>query len=426
MKTYFSRICDEVLAEELSGMGAVLLQGPKWCGKTTTCERVAKSRLYMNDPKKRAQYLQMAQSDITELMQGERPRLIDEWQDAPQFWDAIRYNVDHEEGCGQFILTGSAVPPESADISHSGTGRIAKLTMRPMSLWESKESSGSVSLGELFQGKRFTSARGLDHSLRDIAFLLCRGGWPQAVQQTGTRALRRAFNYYDAVVETDITRADKSIHDPERVRRLMRSYARLQGTQSGLKAIRLDMVANDSDSLDEDTVSTYIKALKRIFVIEDMAAWTPNLRNKAVIRTSDTRYFIDPSIAVASLGVGPQNLMNDLRSFGYLFETMAIRDLRCYAMALDGWVSHYHDGSGLECDAILHLRDGSYGLIEVKLGGDSLITEAVKTLNAFHDRIDIGRMSEPAFKMILIANGEFAYRRNEDGIIVCPIGCLKP
>ena len=426
MKTYFSRICDDVLIEELAGMGAVLLQGPKWCGKTTTCEQVAKSRLYMNDPKKRSQYLQMAQSDITELMQGDRPRLIDEWQDAPQFWDAIRYNVDHEEGCGQFILTGSAVPPVSSDISHSGTGRIAKLTMRPMSLWESKESSGSVSLGELFQGRDFTSARGLDHSLRDIAYILCRGGWPQAVQQTGTRALRRAFDYYDAVVETDISRAEKSVRDPERVRRLMRSYARLQGTQSGLKAIRLDMAANDSDSIDEDTVSTYIKALKKIFVIEDMSAWTPKLRNKAVIRTSDTRYFIDPSIAVAALGVGPQNLMNDLRSFGYLFETMAVRDLRCYAMALDGWVSHYHDGSGLECDAIIHLRDGSFGLVEVKLGGDSLIGEAVDTLTAFHDKIDTGRMSEPAFKMILIATGEFAYRRKEDGIIVCPIGCLKP
>lgn len=426
MKTYFNRICDAILAEELAGMGAVLLQGPKWCGKTTTCVQLAKSVLYMNDPKRRSQYLQMAESDITELMAGERPRLIDEWQDAPQFWDAVRYYVDHEDGCGQFILTGSAVPPDGADMSHTGTGRIAEVTMRPMSLWESKESAGSVSLGALFGGQKFTGARGLDYSLRDMAYLLCRGGWPQAVQQTGARALRRAFNYYDAVVKSDIKRADKSIQDPERVRRLMRSYARLQGTQSGLKAIKLDMRANDSETLDEDTVSTYIKALKKIFVVEDMSAWSPNLRNKAVIRTSDTRYFTDPSIAVAALGAGPQNLMNDLRTFGYLFETMAVRDLRCYAQALDGWVSHYHDGSGLECDAVIHLRDGAYGLVEVKLGGNTLIAEGARNLDALSRKIDMTRMSAPAFRMVLVANGEFAYCRKEDGIIVCPISALRP
>ena len=426
MKDYFKRICDGVLAEELAGMGAALVQGPKWCGKTTTCEQLAKSFLYMNDPKRRSQYLQMAESDITELMAGDRPRLIDEWQDAPQFWDAVRYYVDHEDGCGQFILTGSAVPPDGADISHTGTGRIAEITMRPMSLWESRESEGSVSLGALFDGQGFAGARGPDYSLRDMAYLLCRGGWPQAVKQTGARALRRAFNYYDAVVKSDIKRADKSIHDPERVSRLMRSYARLQGTQSGLKSIKLDMRANDSKTLDEDTVSTYIKALKKIFVVEDMPAWCPNLRNKAVIRTSDTRYFVDPSIAVAALGAGPQNLMDDLRTFGFLFEAMAVRDLRCYAQALDGWVSHYHDGSGLECDAVIHLRNGAYGLVEVKLGGDSLIAEGAENLNEFNRKIDVKKMRDPAFKMILVATGEFAYRRKDDGIVVCPIGCLRP
>ena len=275
MKTYFKRISDAIIAEELAGIGAVLVQGAKWCGKTTSCEQHAKSVLHMDNPKQRALYLQMAENDITELMKGEKPRLIDEWQDAPQFWDAIRYHVDHVDDCGQFILTGSAVPPDTDAISHSGTGRIARVTMRPMSLWESLESAGTVSLGALFENARFAAAKGDDRSLRDIAHLVCRGGWPRAVIQGGVRSLRRAFDYYDAVVNVDISRADKTIRDPERVKRLMRSYARLQGTQSGLKAIKLDMSANGSDTLDEDTVSSYVNALKSIFVVEDMPAWCP-------------------------------------------------------------------------------------------------------------------------------------------------------
>lgn len=431
MKKYFKRIADCLINEELAGMGAVLVQGAKWCGKTTTCEQLAKSVLYMNDPKRRRSYLQMAESDVTELMKGERPRLIDEWQDAPQFWDAVRYEVDHCEGYGHFLLTGSAVPPDDVDedgkkvISHSGTGRIARITMRPMSLWESGESSGSVSLKGLFEGMEFKAGRGPDWGLREVARLICRGGWPQAVMQGGDRSLKRAFDYYDAVVNVDIARADKTLRDSERVKRLMRSYARLQGTQSGLKAIRLDMIANDSSKLDEDTVASYIKALKKIFVVEDMVAWCPNLRNKAVIRTSDTRYFVDPSIAVASLGVGPNDLMEDLRTYGLLFETLVMRDLRCYADALDGSVSHYHDGSGLECDAVVHLRNGDYGLIEVKLGGETLIKEGKATLKALSKKIDTVKMKEPSFRMVIIANGEFAYR-DRDGDIICPITCLKP
>ena len=424
MKDYFKRICDGVLAEELAGMGAALVQGPKWCGKTTTCEQLAKSVLYMNDPKRRSQYLQMAESDITELMAGDRPRLIDEWQDAPQFWDAVRYYVDHEDGCGQFILTGSAVPPDGADISHTGTGRIAEITMRPMSLWESRESEGSVSLGALFDGQGFAGARGPDYSLRDMAYLLCRGGWPQAVKQTGARALRRAFNYYDAVVKSDIKRADKSIQDPERVSRLMRSYARLQGTQSGLKSIKLDMRANDSKTLDEDTVSTYIKALKKIFVVEDMPAWSPNLRSKTAIRTSETRYFVDPSVATAALGMGPKDLENDLNTFGLMFETMAVRDLRVYAEALDGDVFHYRDKNGLECDAVIHLHNGSYGLVEIKLGGSKLEEEGAKILKELAGKIDTVRMKEPSFLMVLTGLGSYAYQR-KDGVMVVPIGCLK-
>ena len=425
MKMYFSRIYDATIAEELAGMGAVLVQGAKWCGKTTTCEQLAKSILYMADPKKRSLYLQMAESDITELMKGAKPRLIDEWQDAPQFWDAIRYYVDHEDECGQYILTGSATPPDSEKISHSGTGRIARITMRPMSLWESKESSGAVSFKALFGNEPFATARADEKTLRDMARLVCRGGWPRAVLQGGTRSLRRAFDYYDAVVNVDISKADKKIRDPERVKRLLKSYSRLQGTQSGLKTIKLDMAANGNDSLDEDTVASYIKALKKIFVVEDMPAWCPNLRNKAVIRTSDTRYFTDPSIAVAALGVGPDDLMNDLGTFGFLFETMAVRDLRCYAEALDGSVYHYHDGSGLECDAVVHLRNGAYGLVEVKLGGETLIAAGAATLGKLAKKIDTTKMKPPSFLMVVVATGEFAYRR-ADGVIVCPISALKP
>ena len=425
MKTYFKRVSDSIIAEELAGIGAVLVQGAKWCGKTTSCEQQAKSALHMDNPKKRAMYLQMAENDITELMKGEKPRLIDEWQDAPQFWDAIRYHVDHEDDCGQFILTGSAVPPETDAISHSGTGRIARVTMRPMSLWESHESCGNVSLGALFRNEGFASARADDRSLRDIAQLVCRGGWPRAVIQGGRRSLRRAFNYYDAVVNVDISRADKTIRDPERVKRLMRSYARLQGTQSGLKAIKLDMSANGADPLDEDTISSYIKALKRIFVVEDMPAWCPNLRNKAIIRTSDTRYFVDSSIAAAALGVGPEDLMNDLNTFGFFFEAMAVRDLRCYAESLDGSVSHYHDGSGLECDAVVHLRNGTYGLVEVKLGGETLVSAGANTLLKLAAKIDTTKMKPPAFLMVIVATGEYAYTRS-DGVIVAPIGALRP
>jgi len=294
-----------------------------------------------------------------------------------------------------------------------------------MSLWESRESSGTVSLKSLFGNEPFSTARTEERTLRDVAYLVCRGGWPRAVLQGGTRSLRRAFNYYDSVVNVDISRADKKIRDPERVKRLLKSYSRLQGTQAGLKTIKLDMAANESGSLDEDTVSSYLKALKKIFVVEDMPAWCPNLRNKAVIRTSDTRYFADPSIAVAALGIGPDDLMNDLNTFGLLFEAMAVRDLRCYAEALDGSVYHYHDGSGLECDAVVHLRNGTYGLVEVKLGGETLINAGVETLCRLAGKIDTTKMKAPSFLMVVVANGEYAYRR-PDGIIVCPINCLRP
>ena len=426
MKKYRKRVVDDLLARKLLGMGAVLVQGAKWCGKTTTCEEFAKSALYMADPDTKESNLQIVDIDIKALLKGEKPRLIDEWQIAPKFWDAVRYHVDHSDGFGHFILTGSAVPPDTKEIAHSGTGRIARVTMRPMSLWESGESNGSVSLGGLLAGKEFTSVESPDHRLEDVAFMVCRGGWPQAVQQTGEIALDRANDYYEAVVESDISRVDGVSRTPSRVHRLMRSYARLQGTQSNLSVIKKDMQTNDRSTLNEDTVASYLEALKRIFVVEDMEAWCPNLRSKAQIRTTDTRYFTDPSIAIAALGIGPGSLMSDLNTFGYLFECLAIRDLRVYASAHAGTVSHYRDADGLECDAVVHLRDGTSGLIEVKLGGDRLVEEGATSLNKLANKLDITKTSKPMFKMVLTAIGKFAYHRREDDVIVCPLGCLKP
>lgn len=435
MKTgevYKKRIIDEVLRRKLAGVGAVLVEGPKWCGKTTTCEQQAKSVLYMADPVRRDRYLTQAAVDITELMKGEQPRLIDEWQDAPKFWDAIRYDVDHSAGFGHYILTGSAVPPDDRnersgkrDIVHSGTGRIARIRMLPMSLWESGESAGTVSLGDLFAGRPLGPGKAIERSLSDVAYLICRGGWPQAVNLDGDIALDQAFDYVKAVANSDISRVDGVSRDPVRARRLMRSYARLQGTQSSIPNIRRDMAMGDGHGPDDDTVSGYLNALRKIFVVEDSEAWCPALRSKAAIRTTDTRYFADPSIATASLGLGPEDLMNDIRSFGSFFETMAVRDLRVYADALNGQVSHYLDRNGLECDAVVHLRNGTSGLVEIKLGGSALIEEGAATLNALSGLVDTSRQEPVAFKMVVTATGDCAYRRT-DGIVVCPISALRP
>lgn len=423
MKKYKARIADDILRKKLEGKGAVLVEGPKWCGKTTTSEQIAKSILYMSDPEKESQYLTMADINPKMLLKGKAPRLIDEWQLAPKLWDAIRFEVDHRDELGQFILTGSAVPASYDDIKHSGTGRFAWVKMRPMSLYESGESNGDISLKELFtQPKEITGINLMN--MESLAFVLCRGGWPQATTLSGETALEQAFDYYDAVVRSDISRVDNVTRNPERVKRLMRSYARHQGTQASAQVICNDVMANDNSGFDVDTVYSYINALKKIFVVEDMPAWNPNLRSKTAIRTSDTRYYVDPSIATAALGLGPDDLINDLNTFGLLFETICIRDLRVFADALKGSVSHYRDSRGLECDAVLHLRNGSYGLIEIKLGGERLIEEGVKTLNDLESEIDTGKMPSPAFKMVLIGVGDFAYRR-PDGIYVVPIGCLK-
>lgn len=431
MTEYKKRIADALLDEKLSYMGAVLIRGPKWCGKTTTARRIAKTAVMLADPAKGKALRMLAEMRPDRLLQGEHPLLIDEWQEVPMLWDAVRAAVD-EGGRGMFVLTGSAVPPQvdgkneaGQEIRHTGTGRIARLTMRPMSLWESGESTGEVSCGDLFAGEDVTGGRNNLH-LEEISELICRGGWPGALGLTGRVARGPAKEYYAAIAEVDVSRVDNTLRDPGRVQRLMRSLARLQGTQSSAAVIRADMLANDVQSLTEDTVYAYLNALRKIYVTEDLKAWSPNLRCKTPIRTADTRYYTDPSIAAAALGAAPGDLMNDLPSLGLYFETMAIRDLRTYAEALGGDLFHYHDKSGLECDVIMRLENGSYGLVEIKVGGGSLIEKGAATLTALERKIDTSKMRSPSFKMVLVAEGEFAYRRREDGVVVCPLGCLRP
>ena len=423
MENYRKRIADHILARKLEGKGAVLIEGPKWCGKTTTAEQVAASVLYMDDPEKKEQNIAMSELNPKRLLKGAVPRLIDEWQIAPKLWDAIRFEVDHRRDLGQFVLTGSAVPPDTKEITHSGTGRFTWLTMRPMSIFESGDSSGEVSLKSLFdQPDEIDGESTLD--IDRLAFLVCRGGWPQSIDMRDEIALDQPIDYYEAVVKSDINRADGVQKNPERVNRLMRSYARNQGSQVPNTVIAQDIAANDEMTMDTDTVASYLNALRKIFVIEDMPAWNPNLRSKTAIRSSDTRYYVDPSIAAAALGIGPQDLINDLKTFGFLFETLCVRDLRIFADALNGEVYHYRDKDGLECDAVIHLRNGTYGLVEIKLGGDKLIEEGSVNLKALSNKIDTDKMKKPAFLMVLTGTGDYAYRR-PDGVYVVPIGCLK-
>lgn len=420
---YKPRIADKLLRERLEGKGAVLIEGAKWCGKTTTAEQISKSRLYMSDPGLLEHNLQLASINPSVLLSGKNPRLIDEWQLAPQLWDAVRFEVDHRRELGQFILTGSSVPADMSKVFHTGTGRFSWLRMRPMTLWESGESTGEVSLAALFDDdKKVEGISQLD--IEQVAFATCRGGWPSSIFMKERAALEQAFDYVAAVEHRDVSMSDGIMRDSSKVHRFLRSYARHQGTQANYSTIRADIAADDDDTIGEATIASYIQALKKIFVIEDAEAWNPNLRSKTAIRTSDTRYFTDPSIATAVLGLGPDDLMKDLPTFGLLFETLCIRDLRVFAEAIHGNVYHYRDKSGLECDAVVHLRNGRYGLIEIKLGGEMLIHEGIKTLTALADKIDKSKMREPSFLMILTASGTYAYRR-QDGICIVPITCLK-
>lgn len=425
MDDYIPRVADSQMVELLDAAGAVLVQGTKWCGKTTTAAHHAQSVLYMDEPQQKQQNIMLGSTNPQYLLKGPTPRLIDEWELAPQLWDAARFEVDHRNvKTGQFIFTGSATPKEADKklIFHSGTGRFAWLTMRPMSLWESGDSTGMVRLSEMFEGKMPEGVA--DIEMERLAYLTCRGGWPGVLKMKEKSALKMASAYLDGVVNSDISKVDDVKRSAEFMSRIIRSLARHQGGQVTLATLRADLMQNSQECRNEETISEYVNILKNIFLEEDMLAWNPNLRSKAAVRTSDTRYFVDPSIATAALGVGPADLINDLNTFGFLFETLAVRDLRVFANALDGTVYHYRDSNKLECDAVVHLRNGHYGLVEIKLGGDALIESGAVSLKKLAATIDTSRMPAPSFLMVLTGVGRYAYRR-PDGVSVVPIGSLR-
>lgn len=424
MEKYKQRVADLLLARKLAGKGAVLVVGPKWCGKTTTAKQQSHSLLDLSKKLILDQSLQMMDINPESLLVGDTPRLIDEWQQIPALWDVVRTEVDERNEFGQFVLTGSAVLPKAEDTLHSGTGRIGRLKMRPMSLFESGESTGDVSLTDLFN-KADIPVIQHNKSLEEIAFLTCRGGWPQATFLQGDIALDQAEDYVESLLNVDMHRVDKVQRSSERMRYIMRSYARHQGAQCPISMIREDLLGSDGQSISDDTITSYLGVLNSLYVIEDMPAWNPNLRSKAAIRTSATRYYIDPSIATATLGIAPKDLINDLRTFGFMFETMAVRDIRVYADALKAKVYHFRDSNGLECDTVIHRRDGSYGLIEIKLGGPNNIEQAATNLQTLANTIDTEKMAAPSFMMVLTAIGPYAYRR-KDGVYVVPLACLKP
>jgi predicted AAA+ superfamily ATPase len=419
-KQYLPRLCDAELKIALQSSGAVLIEGAKWCGKTSTAVNVSGSVVYMQDPDNASSYLAMADTKPSLLLKGATPRLIDEWQVAPVLWDAVRFEVDQRKERGQFILTGSAVPPENVT-AHTGTGRIARLKMRPMSLYESMESNGQISLGALFDRKQEDIGATSALTVEKIAYVLCRGGWPASIDLEGLPALRMAMDYADAIIHQDVSRVDGVEKNPERVRLLLRSIARNISTVATYQTIKEDIEATEI-GISDKTLLSYINALRRIFVVEDLPAWAPSLRSKTAIRTTEKRQFVDPSIATAVLRTNPDGILTDFNLFGFLFESLCTRDIRIYAQAIDGDVFHYRDKSGLEADLIVRLRDGRWAAIEVKLGNKQ-IEEAAKNLLVLKKKINEEKMGKEAFLMI-ITGGQYAYLRN-DGIWVVPIGCLK-
>lgn len=423
MKKYRRRLVDSILEENLSYSGAVLIEGAKWCGKTTTAGQSAKSAIYMDDVEIGGNYISQAAINPINLLRGETPRLIDEWQLAPQIWDVARREIDKRQSFGNFIFTGSSVPVDTSKIFHSGAGRFSWLRMRTMSLFESDESTGEVSLSNLFDAPE--SIFGISKfDINNLAYQICRGGWPQSIDLPVNTALKISSNYYDALINSDINRVDGISKNPERVKRLMRSFARNLCAQTSINTLLNDVKESETINISDETIYKYINALKNMFVIEDMPSWNPNLRSKTATRTSDTRYFTDPSIACAALGIYPDDLINDLSTFGLMFENLCVRDLRVYSQSLDASVYHYRDANGLECDSVIHKRNGSYGLVEIKLGGEKFIEEGAKTLLKLARIIDTSKMKAPSFLMIVIGVGKYAYRR-EDGIYVVPIGCLR-
>lgn len=420
VSNYKSRICDNELRLALASSGAVLIEGAKWCGKTSTAAHAAKSIVYLQDPDQSRSYLAMADTKPSLLLKGAIPRLIDEWQVAPVLWDAIRFHIDQRGERGQFILTGSAVPSENVT-AHTGTGRISRMRMRPMSLFESGESNGQISLRSLFEGVQEDQGAESDLTIEQIAFVLCRGGWPASIDLEDRFALRMAVDYVEAIIHQDVSRVDGIEKNPERVRLLLRSLARNTSTTASYQTIKEDIEATDI-GISEKTINTYLNALRRIFVVEDLPAWSPSLRSKTAIRTTAKRHFTDPSLATAVMRTNPEGILTDFEYFGFLFESLCTRDVRIYAQANDGDVFHYRDKSGLEADLIVRLRDGRWAAIEVKLGNKQ-IEEAAQNLLKLKARIDERRMGEASLLMV-ITGGTYAYCR-KDGIWVVPIGCLK-
>jgi predicted AAA+ superfamily ATPase len=421
IRDYRNRIADTLLKDKLEAIGAVLIQGPKWCGKTTTALQFANSVIFLQDPQVGSQALLAAEVNPSLLLEGDTPRLIDEWQLAPQLWDAVRHEVDMRNMFGQFIMTGSTTPVENMAHRHSGTGRISKLMMRPMTLMESGDSNAQISLKDLFQEKK--TVQGISsQSIENIAYLICRGGWPKAIGLPERIALQQSIDYVDSTIDSHLVSYDGVQRNPERVRSLLRSYARFIATDTKISSIHKDIVANYA-TLSYETTTSYITTLKQLFVIEDLPAWNPKLRSKTAIRSSDVHHYVDPSIATAALGASPADLLNDLETMGLLFESLCVRDLRVYAQLLDGTLYHYRDKSNLECDIVIHLRNGTYGLVEVKLGGTH-IDIAADHLKKLAEKIDTSYMQKPAFLMVLTA-GQYAYTR-PDGIHVVPLACLGP
>lgn len=423
MKQYYPRIADEILEFKLESSGAVIIIGPKWCGKSTTALQKANSVVYMQDSENCENNKALAKNAPSLFLSGKTPRLIDEWQIIPFIKDAIRFEIDKRDEFGQFILTGSATPISEDPNSHSGIGRITTMIMRTMSLYESKDSNGSISLKSIFDGLEITPAISNVDLLR-YAFLICRGGWPKSVGLSDRIALQLAINYYDGLIEEDISKVDGIRRDRDRASLILRAYSRNIGSQASFSTLKNDLEVNYGGTIDEDTIVSYVNALKKLFVIEELRAWCPYLRSKTVIRTSNTRQLIDPSIGCAALDIGPQDLINDLNTMGFYFESMAIRDLRIYAEKLGGNVYHYRDSKGREVDAVIHLRNGDYGLVEIKMCDNEKIEESCRKLIKFVNDIDDSKMRKPKFLMVITAT-EYAYKRKEDGIYIVPLACLK-
>ena len=426
MKEYLPRIIDKLVDRKLKLYGAVSLEGCKWCGKSTTCKQFSKSEILFQDPDEFENYRAIASTKPSLLLEGEKPRLIDEWQEFPQIWDSVRYDVDRTGENGQYLLTGSATVFQNAEANkskpkHSGTGSIVNLRMRPMSLYESKESTGEVSLSDLFEGA--TYIKGIsENELEDYAYFIARGGWPKSLEVSKELSIDYAKDYIDSVAMINIRTVDEVDRDPLKVKKVLKSLARNNAQIANLTTLRED-IRLSRDDISEKTIADYINAFDNLYLTDNVEAWNPKIRSKAAIRSSEKRCLVDPSLAMAALGASDKDLLKDFNTFGFMFESLCIRDLKVYSEVLNGNVFYYRDSNNLECDAIVHLDNGKWGAIEIKLGGNDAEETAAKSLLKLVDNIDVDEMNKPSFLMILTAT-KYAYKR-EDGVLVVPLGCLK-